>query len=128
MDRKEYQKQYQKVYRELNKEKAKEYQKIYRQENPDKLEKYKERQKERYVKKVPPPRLTPEERRERQKMSVKKYYYANREKILSYCNTKITCCCGATITRKFKTLHMTTPKHERKLKQLYLNELSYYNF
>lgn len=125
--RKDYQRDYQKIYRQLTAEKRQLYQKVYREQNPEKMKEYQKNRKSTYVKKNKP-KLDPVEKKKKHNITTMRYYYANREKILAYCNTQVTCCCGASITRKYKPLHLEKPVHERRLKQLYLNELSYYNF
>jgi hypothetical protein len=80
-------------YYEKNKERKKEYQKEYRKNNKDKINEDQRK------------------RREDNKEYFCKYREVNKDKFNQYQKTKITCSCGAVISRRYKSVHCKTNKH-----------------
>ena len=99
-EKKEYQKETQKEYRNENKEKMKEYQKEYRNENKEKYKEYRNENKEKieeYQKKY----------KNENKEKSKEYYQNNKKKL----NEKVKCdLCGSMINSQYLKQHKTTQK------------------
>lgn len=105
-------KQYQKQYRNKNREKLLEKQKQYRIENKEKkLERdrqYYNENKEQVLEYQKQYRI---ENKQKIKERARQYYLKNRKKRLE----KITCICGSTYTKDYKKKHEKTKKHQNYL-------------
>ena len=108
---KEYRKEYGKEYREKNKENRKEYYKNnlekikeYYKNNLEKIKEYRENNKEKI-------KEYRENNKEKIKEKQKEYRQNNKEKI----KEKITCECGAIVSRKNLLAHKRTKKHLNKI-------------
>jgi hypothetical protein len=107
---KEQMREQQKQYREVNKEKIKEHKKQYREVNKEKI---KEHKKEYY-----------EATKEQIKEHKKEYYEDNKDKIKERQRQKITCECGSIISKREKSKHEKTIKHNNFIKSEELPEIT----
>jgi hypothetical protein len=101
-------KDYNKEYRETNKETIQEYKKEYYETNKEKIQEYYETNKEKLQE-------YKKEYRENNKEKIqeydKEYYATNKDMIRKRINAKITCKCGSVIIRNSIKQHEKTKKH-----------------
>ena len=110
-DRKEYEKE----YKEKNRDKIKKYQKEYSSKNRDKIKEYlKEYHKNNKE-------INNEKKREKYQLNKEKSkerYQLNKDEINEKSREKITCECGAILSRAEISKHKKRPKHARLMEQL----------
>lgn len=97
--------EYDKEYREDNKEKKKENDKKYYNKNKDKIQQYYKEWRE--------------DNKEKKKENDKKYYNENKDKI----NQKITCDCGCIVAKQQLSSHKKTNKHINLMKTIQTQEV-----
>ena len=105
--------EYQKIYRESNKEKNLQQQKEYHQKNKEQIAEkakiYRESNKEKIIQQQ---KEYNQKNKEQISEKAKEYYEANKEKIIQQQKEKMTCKCGAIICKGDKARHERSQKHQ----------------
>jgi len=101
--------EYDKEYREINKEKKKENDKKYNENNKQKIQEYHKEWRE--------------DNKEKKRSKDKEYYELNKQKIHENNKEKITCNCGCIVCKITLSRHIKSIKHQELMKTIHIEEV-----